>query len=95
MIITYTERAVICGRALKRLQNHFEVRPTAMHCRQLLHHLFHGAYIEPRFYNQLVGIMLNNVGSKFSFLCSEELKIYIQNRRDALKKNPSKPLPLP
>ena len=95
MIITYTERAVICGRALKRLQNHFEVRPSGRHCRQLLHHLFRGACIDPRLYEQLVGIMLNNIGSKFSFLCREELKIYIQNRRDALKKNPSKPLPLP
>ena len=56
---------------------------------------FRGACIDPRLYEQLVSIMLNNIGSKFFSLCSEELRIYIQNRRDALKKNPSKPLPLP
>jgi len=95
MIISFSDRAVICGRALKRLQNHFEVRPSGRHCRQLLHHLFRGACIDPRLYEQLVFVALNNIGSKFSFLCKEELKIYIQNRRDALKKNPSCPLPLP
>jgi len=97
MIITYTERAIILARALKRLSLHFEVRPSFAHCSRLMHKLLRGsAYAVPfDLYNRLVHIAYDNINAHFAVLCKEELKIYIQNRCAALKENPSRPLPLP